>query len=90
MGRSLDQRSPTGCGMTESDVETSTMWRRRSVYDCCATINKTYPSHSWFLVALRAFPEVNQSHSNVYILTRLVPCGHTNVQKASSPMRIYS
>jgi len=29
--RSLDQRSPTGCGITESDVETSRMWRRRSV-----------------------------------------------------------
>jgi hypothetical protein len=90
MGRSLDHRSPTECGMTESDVGTSTMLRRRSVYDCCATRNKMYPSHSWFLVALCAFPEVNQSLSNVHILMRFVPCGHINFQKASSPMRINS
>jgi hypothetical protein len=87
-GRSLDQRSPTGCDMT--DVETSTMWRRRSVYDCWAIRNKMYPLHSWFLVALCPFPEANQSRSNVYILIRLIPCGHINVQKANSPMRINS
>ena len=90
MGRSLDKRGPTGCGMTQSDVETSTMWRRRSEYDCCATRNKMCPSYSWFLVALCPFPEANKSLSNVYILIRLVPCGHINVQKAISSMRLYS
>jgi hypothetical protein len=51
-GRSLDQRSPTGCGMTESDVETSTMWRRRCVHECCATRHKMHPLHSWYLGAV--------------------------------------
>jgi len=88
-GRSLDQRSPTWRGMTESDVETSTMWRRKPTYYCCATRNKIHPLHTWFLVALCPFPEANQSLSDVYILIRLVPCGHIIVQEPNSSMRIY-
>jgi hypothetical protein len=84
---SLDQRSPTGCGITESDVETSTMWRHRSVYDCCATRNTMHPLHS-FLWLCVPFQKRNIPF-RMYILIRLVPCGHINVQKPNNLMRIY-
>lgn len=62
-GRSLDQESyRVWC---ESDVKTSTTWRRRPMYDCCTARNKMYLLYRWFLVALCPFPEANQSSSDV-------------------------
>jgi len=39
LGRSLVQRSPTVCGVSENDRETSTMRRPWPEYGCCTTRN---------------------------------------------------
>ena len=41
-GRSLVQRSPTECGVSECDREVSIMWRPWPIMGCCA-IEKIYP-----------------------------------------------